>query len=457
MDPFPRETKLESPVSSQPPDRNVRRESPADALESESKPQESCGRSKRGSAGRLWSWLSRQLLGAVGHPAVSIVLWNGEEICGRGTPPVARILIRDRRTLWRLIVDPMFQFGEAFAAGQLEIDGDLLELSRRVDEALVQSHSVASRIQRLSRWLHKRGRNTLSGSRDNIHRHYDIGNEFYQLWLDEQLVYTCAYFPEQSLTLEQAQIAKMDHICRKLQLQPGETVIEAGCGWGALALHMARHYGVTVRAYNISHEQIVYARRRAEAEDLDHHVEFVEDDWRNITGRCDAFVSVGMLEHVGLDNYRRLGDVIHGCLEADGRGLIHSIGMNKPRPLDAWTERRIFPGAQPPALSQMAAIFEPHNFAVLDVENLRLHYAETLKRWLERYKQSVDAVREMFDERFVRMWQLYLTASIASFETGQLQLFQVVFVPGTNHALPWTRAYQYAETAIGLASNGGSG
>ena len=142
-------------------------------------------------------------------------------------------------------------------------------------------------------------------SRENIQHHYDIGNDFYRLWLDEQLVYTCAYFPDPSASLEEAQIAKMDHVCRKLELRPGERVIEAGCGWGALALHMARHYGVQVRAYNISRSQLAYARERARTEGLADRVELIEGDYREISGGCDVFVSVGMLEHVGRGHYRR--------------------------------------------------------------------------------------------------------------------------------------------------------
>jgi cyclopropane-fatty-acyl-phospholipid synthase len=338
-----------------------------------------------------------------------------------------------------LLLDPLFQFCESYSDGRLEIDGNLPGFLRAANTAFRSSEPLVSRLRRLLHRLQFRRRDTLPASRENIHHHYDIGNEFYKLWLDEEMIYTCAYFAQPSMTLEQAQVAKMEHVCRKLQLKPGETVVDAGSGWGALALYMARRYGVTVRAYNISREQVDCARRRSKAEGLMHRVEFVEDDWRNIAGRCDAFVSVGMLEHVGLENYRRLGTVVRGCLGTAGRGLIHTIGLNSPRSFDAWTERRIFPGAQPPALSQMAEIFEPHDFAVLDVENLRLHYSETLKHWLQRFERSAGIVREMFDERFVRMWRLYLASSMTAFETGGLQLFQVVFAPGTNNTIPWTR------------------
>ena len=286
--------------------------------------------------------------------------------------------------------------------------------------------------------------NTLAGSRDNIHHHYDIGNEFYSLWLGSTMAYTCAYYPTPAATLDEAQVAKMDHVCRKLRLRAGESVVEAGCGWGALALHMARHYGVKVRAFNISHEQIVYARGPREREGLAGRVEYVEDDYRNITGHYDAFVSVGMLEHVGVENYPALGGVMRRCLGTHGRGLIHSIGRNYPARLQPWIEKRIFPGAYPPSLSEMMHIFEPWNLSILDVENLRLHYAQTLRHWLALYEGATDRVREMFDEKFVRMWRLYLAGSIAAFTTGTLQLFQVVFAPGESNDVPWTREHLYA-------------
>jgi len=232
-------------------------------------------------------------------------------------------------------------------------------------------------------------------------------------------------------------------VCRKLQLKPGESVVEAGCGWGMLAMHMARRFGVRVRAFNISHEQIAWARERAEREGLSGQVEYVEDDYRNISGRYDAFVSVGMLEHVGIKNYTALGGVVQRCLGGRGRGFIHSIGRNRPAPLQPWIEKRIFPGGYPPALSEMARIFEPWDLSILDVENLRLHYAQTLRHWLALFEGANERVRSMFDEKFVRMWRLYLAGSVAAFATGSLQLFQVLFAPGESNDVPWTRAHLY--------------
>ena len=234
-----------------------------------------------------------------------------------------------------------------------------------------------------------------------------------------------------------------DSQCLEALLDPGQSVVEAGCGWGGLARHMARHYGVTVKAYNISHEQILYARERAAAEGLSDKVEYIEDDYRTIRGQYDAFVSVGMLEHVGVSHYRTLGEVIARALKPSGRGLIHTIGRNKAEPMNAWIERRIFPGAYPPTLREMMDIFEPQEFSILDVENLRLHYARTLRHWLERFNASADQVSAMFDEAFVRAWRLYLSGSIAAFTSGSLQLFQVVFAHRTDNDVPWTRAHLY--------------
>jgi cyclopropane-fatty-acyl-phospholipid synthase len=287
-------------------------------------------------------------------------------------------------------------------------------------------------------------RNTRTGSRQNIHSHYDLGNEFFRLWLDKEMVYTCAYYPTPDATLEEAQLAKMEHVCRKVSLQPGERVVEAGCGWGSLALYMAREHGARVRAFNISHEQIAWARERAAREGLADRVEFVEDDYRNITGSYDVFMSVGMLEHVGPEHYRELGGVIDRCLPHNGRGLIHTIGRNRPMRLNAWMEKHIFPGGYPPTLGEMMAIFEPYDLSVLDVENLRLHYALTARAWLDRYERVFDQVAATVDERFARAWRLYLAGTTTAFTTALLQLFQVAFARGRANDIAWTRAHVYA-------------
>lgn len=381
----------------------------------------------------------------IGKPDVRIVLWDGFSV-GDTDRCLGRVVIRRPRVLWRLLVDSEMAFGEAYTTGDLEIEGDLLEVLTELNLGLGRVPRKAG-LSRLFQPLSLRGsrsRHTLAESKASVHHHYDIGNDFYKVWLDEQLVYTCAYYEKPEMTLDQAQTAKLDYVCRKLRLKPGEAVVEAGCGWGALALHMARHYGVRVKAFNLSKEQVEYARRRAQAEGLSDRVEFIQDDYRTITGHFDAFVSIGMLEHVGVKNYAALGNLMRNVLTEQGRGLIHSIGRNFAAPLDAWIERCIFPGACPACLREMMDLFEDSGFSVLDVENLRMHYARTCFDWLERFNRAEAQVAAMFDERFVRMWRLYLAGSSAAFASGWLQLFQIVFNRATSNDMPITRADWYS-------------
>ncbi len=390
-------------------------------------------------------WLLRKLLEMMGEPPIRFVFWDGQEIAAGAAAPAASMRLGDRPTLLRLLLQPGLHFGDAYSEGRLQVEGDLVKLMEILFATTPDPSRAGVWGRLLSSMRARRPRiNTLGGSRDNIHHHYDLGNDFYRLWLDDEMLYTCAYYASPSMTLEEAQIAKMDHVCRKLELRPGDTVIEAGCGWGSLALHMAQHYGATVRAFNISPEQIAYARERAARAGVGDRVEYLEDDYRNISGKCDVFASVGMLEHVGKDNYATLGEVIHRCLRNDGRALIHTIGRNRPQPLNAWIEKRIFPGAYPPTLREMMDIFEPWGFSVLDVENLRLHYARTLTHWLERYEEKIDRVRAMFDERFARAWRFYLSGSAAAFTASKLQLFQVVLAHGTSNRVPRTRGHLYS-------------
>src|SRR5262245_35569084 len=329
--------------------------------------------SKLGSRVRLPDrWLAERVQRKIEPVAVRLCLWDGSTPYSQSTPAVGDLLVGDRGTLWRLAFNPDLWFGESYMSGRLGVRGSL----EQVVEALTASAPLStSWRQRLRMTL--TSRNSPRNSRHNVHHHYDLGNPFYQLWLDRDLVYTCAYFADPGMSLEDAQVAKLDLVCRKLRLRPGETVVEAGCGWGALAVHMARNYGVTVKAFNVSREQLSYARDRASREGLINRIEFIDDDYRNVAGEFDAFISVGMLEHVGLHHYHSLADVLRRCLRRDtGRGLLHFIGRDMPRPLNAWVRRRIFPGAYTPTLGEVTArVIAPADMSVLDVENLRLHYA----------------------------------------------------------------------------------
>lgn len=382
------------------------------------------------------TWIDRWALGLIQQRTASAPLgfrlWDGFEIRPADGSPIGTFVIKNRPALLGWVWDPDLYFGEAFMFGAIEIRGDLVGTLEAAFRALATAKPRP--------WWLWQSSNDERTARENVHHHYDLGNEFYRLWLDREMVYTCAYFPTPDVSLEDAQLAKLDLVCRKLALRPGERVVEAGCGWGSLALFMAKRYGVTVRAFNLSTEQVAYARERARREGFDARVEFVEDDYRNMQGQYDVFVSVGMLEHVGKADYPTLSAVIDRSLLPHGRGLLHFIGRDRPAPLNPWIRRRIFPGGYPPSLREVSELMlEPQAFSVLDVENLRLHYAKTLEHWLARFNDAASQVRRIADDPFVRAWQLYLAGSQAAFLTGSMQLFQVVFARGGCNAIPWTR------------------
>jgi len=378
-------------------------------------------------------WALRQIRSAVGAAPIRLLLWDGFQSAPGDDSSVGSIVFRNRKALFSCVRDPELNFGETYMFGAVEVRGDLVAVLEALYLALHGSKPRPwSRL-----WQQSNG---VGQAKEHVHHHYDLGNDFYRLWLDREMVYTCAYFPTPDASLEDAQIAKMERICRKLRLQPGERVAEAGCGWGSLALHMAKQHGVTVTAFNLSSEQIDYARHRAQQEGVADRVEFVNDDYRNLRGTYDVFVSVGMLEHVGLADFHTFGRVIDRTLHSDGRGLLHFIGRDRPTPLNPWIRKRIFPGAYPPTLREVAeGVLEPQNLSVVDVENLRAHYAKTLEHWRQRFTAAAPDVTRMSNATFARAWDLYLAGSQAAFTTGWMQLFQIVFVRGESRRVTWAR------------------
>src|SRR5262245_12688119 len=385
--------------------------------------------------------VARRLHRALGSPNMRFLLRDGSSVGPMPDAATATVRFVDARAPFELALDPELAFGDLYASGRLQVDGslvDLISLSNSFPSNVGLWARLGRRPRAPSPW-----RQSLGRAARNARHHYDAGNDFYAHWLDERMVYTCAYFPTRETSLEDAQLAKLDHVCRKLRLRSGQSVLELGCGWGALALHMARQYGVRVRAFNVSPEQVAWAREQAEKSGLASRVEFVLDDYRNATGRYDAFASVGMLEHVGPGHYHELGCVIESTLVPDGLALIHTIGRSQPQPLHRWIATRIFPNSHPPALSEMMQIFEPRDFAVLDVENLRRHYELTAEHWLGRFRKNRRLVVEHVSEETARAFELYLAGTVAAFRTATLCLYQVVFTRARNDRIPWTRADLY--------------
>jgi cyclopropane-fatty-acyl-phospholipid synthase len=394
----------------------------------------------RGRTGTADAWLAGRVQRSIEDAAVRLELWDGSSPYRSPRSPVGDLVVHDRPALLGLVVNPDLYFGEAYMSGRITVRGPLDSVVEALSRSAAAHPSLAERLGA----IFMRG-NSVASARRNVHHHYDLGNDFYRLWLDREMVYTCAYFPTADATLEDAQRAKLDLVCRKLRLRRGDTVIEAGCGWGALALHMARHYGARVKAFNVSREQLAFARERAACEGLSGSVEFIDDDYRNARGEFDVFVSVGMLEHVGRPHYRSLAEVLRRSVRRNGgRGLLHFIGRDVPRPLNAWIRRRIFPGGYTPTLAEVTTgVLAPAGMSVIDVENLRLHYERTLAHWKERFEASSGTVEQLYGRSFQRAWELYLSGSRAAFATGWMQLFQIVFTPAESRPPSWTRDDPY--------------
>ena len=391
--------------------------------------------------------LAQYLLHGAGDPGIALSLWNGATAQTASRSPVATFRIADRGALWRLAVDPAVQFGELYTAGRITLEsGDLVAGLREILAANPPGTPLPL-AARMARYVAAVRPKAHALAREQAQAHYDLGNDFYRLWLDPTLSYTCAYFTSAAATLQEAQVAKLDHVCRKVGLQAGCEVVEAGSGWGSLALHAASRYGAKVKSYNVSREQVNFARARARSAGLEGRVEFIEDDYRNATGRCDAFLSVGMLEHVGPAHYPELGQLARRLLRPDGFGLIHTIGRVTPEAVDPWIRKRVFPGTYVPSLSELMAVFEPNGLAVTDVENLRPHYARTLALWLSNFERQRPALIRQRDAGFLRLWQLYLAGSCAAFEAGRMQLYQVAFTSPANRKAPWTRESLYEPDA----------
>jgi cyclopropane-fatty-acyl-phospholipid synthase len=293
-----------------------------------------------------------------------------------------------------------------------------------------------------------RQRNTAKASSANVRHHYDLSNDFYRLWLDEDMHYSCAYFSSAADTLEQAQQNKLRHIVSKLDLKPGHRVLDIGCGWGGMALYLAAVADVEVLGVTLSQEQLALAQERARARGLERRVRFELKDYRHVQGSFDRIVSVGMFEHVGVQYFGEYFGTIRKLLADDGLALVHSIGRKGgPGQTGAWVRRYIFPGGYSPALSETLTAIEKSGLWVTDIEILRLHYAKTLSEWERRFQSQREVVRQMMDERFCRMWEFYLIAAELSFSHGKHMNFQVQLSKVVN-AVPLTRDYMFEKERL---------
>lgn len=359
--------------------------------------------------------------------------------------PVANMRLTDASLYRKLFFNPELHAGEAYMDGRLTFPETglrnfltLFSLNR----LSLSNQPVQAVLRRVSRGLKKfQQANPIGKAQQNVAHHYDLGNAFYELFLDRELFYSCAYFRNDSETLEEAQRNKCRLIAAKLCLKPGMKVLDIGSGWGGLARYLAQIADVEVTGVTLSKEQYALAVARTKAAGLENRVTFALKDYRELTTKFDRIVSVGMFEHVGVGHYGEFFAKVNELLTDDGVMLLHSIGkMSPPGTASPWLRKYIFPGAYSPALSEVFPATENNSLWVTDVEFLRVHYATTLKHWHERFEANRAQIARMYDERFCRMWEFYLISAEMMFRTGSQEVFHMQLAK-TRDAAPITRDY----------------
>lgn len=383
------------------------------------------------------------------HLPLRLRLWDGHEF-NLGPSPSVTIVVKDPQLVTQFTHPSLDLLGSAFVEGRLELEGPISEVVRVCDEmsqALLGDEGEN---------LPVRAEHDKAADAAAIAYHYDLSNTFYQLWLDQEMVYSCAYFETGGETLEQAQQAKFRHLCRKLRLQPGEYLLDVGCGWGGLARYAAREFGVKVFGITLSEQQLVLARERVKAQGLDGQVELQLLDYRDLPqdGRFDKVVSVGMFEHVGHANLPVYCQRLFGAVREGGLVMNHGItakhtdGRPVGRGAGDFIERYVFPNGELPHLSMISAQISEVGLEVVDVESLRLHYARTLDFWSERLEDNLQAAAKLVPEQALRIWRLYLAGCAYAFAKGWINLHQILAVKphaDGSHELPWTRDDLYRD------------
>ena len=358
-----------------------------------------------------------------------------------------RFKILDKTLHWKLLINPDLYLGEGYTDGSIVIEnGTLTEF---LDIAIKNigrdsANSITNALDKFRRiYRYITNFNLIGKSKQNVAHHYDLSNKFYDLFLDEKRQYSCAYFKNEDDTLEVAQNNKIDHIIKKLNLKPNHKVLDVGCGWGTLALDIAKKTQCEVVGITLSKNQLEYAQQKAREMNLENQVEFRLEDYRQLSEKFDRVVSVGMFEHVGRKFYSKYFNKVFDFLNEDGVALIHTIGsINPPRGPQPWITKYIFPGGYTPSLSEVSLPIEKSGLIISDLEVLRAHYAHTLRNWKDRFMSKKEQVLEMFDEKFFRMWEFYLVGCEMSFKWSDQVVFQFQLTRKLK-ATPITRDYIY--------------
>jgi len=382
-------------------------------------------------------------LSRLGHGGVRIRYWDGSEKTYGPVEPYVTITIKDPSVVRRMARNVSLGVGEGYSKGLIDVDGPLTDVIRLSAE---NPQSLSKLVHALkSPSLH---RNKQAKQKGYIAHHYDLGNDFYKLWLDKSMLYTCAYFRKPTNTLEQAQQDKIDYVLKKLRLEKGMSLADLGCGWGDLLITAAKKYKVTGIGVTLSEEQVKWANERAKKEGVAGLVTFKLMNYQDLPHHMkgeqfDRVASVGMMEHVGRGNHHKYFKAVDKLLKPGGVSFAHFISSQKEIAPDAWIDKYIFPGGYLPSPREIVTEIQKANFRLTDYENIRYHYALTLHEWRKRFNAHKKEVIEMFDEEFYRMWDFWLACSEGSFKYGGIDLSHFVFTKGINNDLPLTREDWY--------------
>ena len=371
----------------------------------------------------------------------TIKFWDGDEIKIGKYEPLFKIILNKPIPKKDLITSTTLAFGEAYMDGNLEVEGDLLLMLNTVLKYKDKFYTNFKELPNIFSNL-----TSAKKQKEEVTYHYDIGNDFYRLWLDDTMSYSCGYFRNERDSLYDAQMNKIHHLLKKLDLKEGLSLLDIGCGWGELLIEAAKMYKVKGLGITLSSEQYKKFNDRIQEENLQNYLEVKLMDYRELEKSgllFDRVVSVGMIEHVGRSNYELFMKNVSIVLKKEGIFVLHYISGLIESQGDAWIKKYIFPGGVIPTLREIISLSADYKFYTLDVESLRLHYVKTLLMWAENFEKNIDKVREMFDERFVRMWTLYLYSCAACFYNGIIDLHQIVFTKGVNNSYPLTRDYLY--------------
>ncbi|BBF41880.1 cyclopropane-fatty-acyl-phospholipid synthase [Lachnospiraceae bacterium KM106-2] len=384
--------------------------------------------------------LLERYLHTLDQVSFTLTLWDGDEI-RVGEEPKFHATIKEAFDMGNLMKSTSLTFGEAYMDGKIEIDGDLFLAMDEMMKALKYFHTKPSYLPHIYHRKHNE-----KEQKEDISSHYDIGNDFYSLWLDESLSYSCGYFEKDSDTLYDAQMNKIHHLLKKLQLKPGMSLLDIGCGWGQLLIEAAKLYHVTGVGITLSEEQYEAFEKRIKEEKVEDYLSVQLLDYEKLdqTGWVfDRVISVGMIEHVGREHYPLFFKQVDHVLKEEGIFVLHYISAMKETKGDAWIRKYIFPGGVIPSLREIVWQIGEMGYHITDIESLRLHYYKTLLCWYHNFNEHRDEVAKKFDERFLRMWQLYLATCAASFHNGNIDLHQIVMTKGIVNELPLTREYLY--------------